>query len=170
MNLENPNRERAKLIVLLFPGVHLRKLQKLLGASFSTTRYHVERLTRDGEIVCSKEGRYQRLYPSGISDASRATYAVLQSKTARKILGVLAQNRQELRNGDLCAIAKLPRSTVSECTTLLCRVGLVGRRTGADGHALYGIKDGEGSLKLLSAFEKNLLDIASDRFADLWDI
>src|ERR1700685_952973 len=81
---QNPNRERVKKIVSLSPGIHLRMLQKLLGASFSTTRYHVEGLRRDGEIVCSKEGRYQRLYPAGTTDGSKATYAVLQGKTARK--------------------------------------------------------------------------------------
>jgi predicted transcriptional regulator len=170
LSLQNPNRARAKMIVSLSPGIHLRKLQKLLGTSFTTTRYHVEGLERDGEIVSSKEGRYQRLYPSGTTEVSRAAYAALQSKTARRILSVLAQNQREFRNGDLCEMVKLPRSTVSECTTLLSQAGLVTRRTGADGHATYGILDRERTLGLLTVFEKNLLDIAADRFADLWDI
>ena len=127
------------MIVSLSPGIHLRKLQKLLGTSFSTTRYHVEGLRRDGEIVCSKEGRYQRLYPAGTSDGSKAAYAVLQSKTARRILSALAHDQRDLRNGDLSEIVKMPRSTVSECTSLLSGAGLATRRIGADGHALYGI-------------------------------
>jgi len=158
------------MIVSLSPGIHLRKLQKLLGTSFSTTRYHVEGLRRGGEIVCSKEGRYQRLYPAGTSASSKATYAILQSKTARRILKVLARDQREVRNGDLCEMVDLPRSTVSECTSLLSRVGLVKRRIAADGYALYGIQDRQQTLELLTVFEKNLLDIATDRFTDLWDL
>lgn len=170
MSLQNANRERAKMIVSLSPGIHLRKLQKLLGTSFSTTRYHVEGLRRDGEIVCSREGRYQRLYPAGTADGSKAAYAVLQSKTARRILSALAHDQRDLRNGDLSEIVKMPRSTVSECTSLLSGAGLATRRVGADGHALYGIQDRQRTLELLDAFEKNLLEIATDRFTDLWDL
>ena len=170
MNLQNPNRERVKMIVSLSPGIHLRRLQKLLGTSFSTTRYHVEGLMREGDIVSSKEGRYQRLYPAGTTDSSRATYAVLQSKTARKVLGALARDQRNLRNADLCQMVGLPRSTVSECTTLLSRAGLVRRHIDTDGHASYGIQDSEKTLELLAAFERNLLDLATDRFTDLWDL
>ncbi|HVC27490.1 MAG TPA: hypothetical protein VND40_04960 [Nitrososphaerales archaeon] len=72
MNPQNQNRGRAKTIVSRSPGIHLRKLQKLLGASFSAIRSHVECLS-DGEIVCSKEGSYQRLYPAGTAEGSKAT-------------------------------------------------------------------------------------------------
>ena len=158
------------MIVSLSPGIHLRKLQKLLGTSFSTTRYHVEGLMRDGEIVCSKEGRYQRLYPAGTAESSKATYALLQSETARRVLGALVRGRGDLRNGELCEAACLPRSTVSEYTALLGDAGLVRRQVTADGHSLYGIQDRQRTLELLAAFEKNLLDIATDRFTDLWDL
>jgi predicted transcriptional regulator len=169
LSLQNPNRKRAKMIVSLSPGIHLRRLQKLLGTSFSTTRYHVQGLAKDGEIVCSKEGRYQRLYPAGTADDSKAAYAVLQSETARKVLGALARGEGELRNGDLCELVRLPRSTVSECTALLTKAGLVRRRVTVDGHATYGIQERGQTLQLLAAFERNLLDIATDRFTDLWD-
>jgi predicted transcriptional regulator len=170
LSLQNSNRERAKMIVSLSPGIHLRRLQKLLGTSFSTTRYHVEGLMKDGEIVSSKEGRYQRLYPAGTADHSKAAYAVLQSETARKVLRALARGDGELRNGDLCELVRLPRSTVSECTALLSKAGLVRRRVAVDGHATYGIQEREQTLQLLAAFERNLLEIATDRFTDLWDV
>ena len=170
MNLQNPNRERARMIVSLSPGIHLRKLQKLLGTSFSTTRYHVENLRKDGEIVCSKEGRYQRLYPAGTPDGSKATYALLQNKTARRILRAFVNDPRDMRNGDLCELVDLPRSTVSECTALLSRAGLLKRNIAVDGYALYRVLDREQTLELLTAFEKNLLEIATDRFTDLWDM
>jgi predicted transcriptional regulator len=170
LSLQNANRERVRMIVSLSPGIHLRKLQKLLGTSFSTARYHAEGLVKDGQIVCSKEGRYQRLYPAGTSEASRATYAILQAETARKVLGALARGEREMRNGDLCEEVGLPRSTVSECTALLSRAGLVRRRITADGHPSYEIQERERTIQLLASFERNLLDIATDRFTDLWDV
>lgn len=168
--MQNPNRERAKMIVSLSPGIHLRKLQKLLGTSFSTTRYHVESLTRGGEIVSTMDGRYQRLYPAGTADSSKAMYALVQSKSARKVLRALAHSQADLRNGDLAEIVRMPRSTVSEHIALLSGAGLVSRRVTGDGYTLYGIQDREGVLELLDAFEKNLLDIATDRFTELWDL
>jgi len=75
-----------------------------------------------------------------------------------------------LRNGELCETAGLPRSTVSEYTALLSEAGLVRRHVTADGHAIYGIQDRQRTLELLAAFEKNLLDIVTDRFTDLWDL
>lgn len=168
MSFQNVNRERVKMIVSLSPGLHLRKLQRLLGASFSTTRYHVERLEREGEIVSSREGRYQRLYPAGTAEGSRGVFAVLQSKNARRILALLAEG--ERRNGDLCEEAGLPRSTVSECTSALSGAGLVTRRVTVEGHAVYGVEDRLRTVELLAGLERNLLDIASDRFADLWDL
>jgi len=35
---------------------------------------------------------------------------------------------------------------------------------------LHGVQDRQGTLELLATFEKNLFDIATDRFTDLWDL
>ena len=79
-------------MISLLPGIHLRRLQKLLGTSFTTTRYHVASLEREGEIVRSKDGRYERLYPVGTPDNMKAAYACLQSETARTVLRLLVES------------------------------------------------------------------------------
>ncbi len=85
-------------------------------------------------------------------------------------MGALAGAQGELRNGSLCKVVKMPRSTVSEHTSLLSRAGLVTRRISPEGYATYGIGDRQQTLELLAVFERNLLEIATDRFTDLWDI
>ena len=166
----NSKRTQTKLIVSLCPGIHLRKLQKALGASFTTTRYHVENLERDGEIVRSKDGRYDRLYPVGTADTMKAVFAVVQSKTARKILQTLADSDQhELTNSDLFELTNLPRSTISECVTQLSSALLVRRSVKADGRILYELQDREEVTRLLAVFHKNMLTLAADSFVDLWD-
>jgi predicted transcriptional regulator len=159
------------LIVSLSPGVHIRRLQKLLGASFTTTRYHVERLEQDGEIVRSKDGRYDRLYPAGMLDSAKAVYATFQSNNARKILRVLSQEEpQELTNAELSVRTRLSRSTVSECVGGLIKASLIKRSVAPDGRILFGLQNGAEMIQLLSVFQRNLLSIAADRFIELWDI
>ena len=65
MSTENVKRIRAKELVSLFPGVHLRQLQRLLNTYFQ--HHQVPRLQsqRDGEVVCSRVGGYSRLFPAG---------------------------------------------------------------------------------------------------------
>jgi len=171
LNVQNSNRARTKLIVSLFPGIHLRKLQKLLGTSFSTTRYHVASLERDGEIVRSRYGRYDRLYSAGTVESAKAAYAVLQGKTARKVLQVLVEDNSEaFTNGDLSGRTHLTRSAVSDCTRYLCGINLVRRSVKADGRVVYEARDKEEILRLLAIFQKNLMNLAADRFIDLWDV
>ena len=171
MTAQRSYRAQTVLIVSLSPGVHIRRLQKLLGASFSTTRYHVERLEQDGEIVRSKDGRYDRLFPAGMPDSTKTVYATLQSDNARKILRVLTQeDPQELTNAELSERTSLSRSTVSECVGGMSRASLVRRSITADGRILFRVQDRAEMLQLLSVFQRNLLSIATDRFIDLWDI
>jgi predicted transcriptional regulator len=164
-------RSQTKLLVSLSPGIHVRRLQKLLGASFTTTRYHVDILERDGEIVRSKDGRYDRLYPAGTAEGMKAVYAVLQSKTARKVLQALADcSPQELTNGDLSERTNLPRSTVSECIRHVVGASMVRRYVTMDGRILYELQDKEEVLRLLGTFKRSVLNAAADRFIDLWDL
>jgi predicted transcriptional regulator len=169
MNAQNLNRLRIKQIVSLSPGVHLRRVQRILGASFSTTRYHVENLERDGEIVSSVDGRYQRLYPAGTAEDMKAAYAAVQSRTTRRVLKAMMDSTRDLTNGDLCSTAHLPRSTISEQVSVLRKVGLVGRRLTVDGTTLYDVRDRERAAQLLAAFDRGMLGMATEGFIDLWD-
>ena len=164
-------RNQTKLIVSLSPGIHVRRLQRLLGASFSTTRYHVENLERDGEIVRSKDGRYDRLYPAGTAEGMKAVYSALQNKTTRKVLQALADGHPpELTNGDLAERTGLPRSTISECIHHIAGASMVRRSLSMDGRILYELQDKEEVLRLLAAFKRSVLNTAADRFIDLWDL
>jgi len=154
----------------MLPGIHLRGLQKLLGTSFTTTRYHVANLERDGEIIRSRDGRYDRLYPAGTTEHLKSVYACLQSETARAVLHLLVENPDEMTKTDISARVKLAGSTTSECITLLEQVDLVRRAFTSDGRVVYGINDAERVLPLLAVFRRNLLDVTTDNFIDLWDI
>jgi predicted transcriptional regulator len=168
LNAQNLNRIRAKQLVELSPGIHLRMLQRLLGASFSTTRYHVFNLERDGEIVCLKDGRHNRLYPVGLPDSMKAAHACLQNKTARRVLQGLVDCPSGIASGSLAERLGLPGSTTSECVSLLGRAGLVSREFTVEGQVVYRPKDRELATSLLATFKRNMLAVATDSFIDLW--
>jgi len=163
----NSNKMRAKTLVELFPGIHLRKLQRLLGTSFSTTRYHVDHLLREGEIVSERERGYTRLYPSGFEQGDRRIYAGLQNKSARSILHALISSRL-LGKAELAEATQLSRSTIATQLEVLELLNLVEELESHGGQPAYRIIDGGRVALILSALEKNPLSVATDNFIDLW--
>ena len=170
MRPQNSRRAQTKLIISLSPGIHLRRLQKLLDASFTTTRYHVKKLEQDGEVVRWKDGRYDRLYPAGMTDRKKGVYSALQKGTARKVLEALAESDgQGMTNGSLSQRLQISRSTVSDCVRELSKAGVLTRSFSPDGRILYEIKDPEQLSQLLATFEKGILRVATAAYIDLWD-
>ena len=172
MNSQNANRLRVKELVSSSPGIHLRRLQKLLGVSWSTTRYHVYNLMKDGEIVSSPSRGHNRLYPAGTTHEMKTVYACLQNKSVRKVLRGLANGATSgLTQAKLSEMVRLSRSTISSCVATLDGVGFVRRRSTTDGQVTLEVQDRKQVLELLAVFDRNdLLSVATDRFSDLWDI
>jgi predicted transcriptional regulator len=166
LNLQNQTRLRAKAFVSFLPGVHLRELQRLLGVSFSTTRYHVRNLQRDGEIVCAKHGRYSCLFLAGVERSEMPIFADFQRPSTRAVLKVLTRGGASLLN--LEASTGLSRSAVSEQLGELVLDGLVLKEDTERG-IVFRVKEVERVSRLLSLFERHRLALVTDRFIDLWD-
>ena len=162
------NRLRAKRLVALFPGIHLRKLQRVMNTSFNTTRYHVDNLERSGEIVCAVEHGRKRLYPAGFDGRAREVQTVLLDNASRKILCALLEDGT-LGNAGISEETGLPKSTVSEHIETLRRLGLVKRNVSLEGVASYELQEREEVAQLIADFRRNLMASAADRFIDLWD-
>jgi len=169
MSTLNFNRLRTKKVVSLFPGIHLRKLQRVTNTSFNTTRYHVRNLERAGEIVSSTEGGLKRLYPAGLDESSRKVRAFLLDKTARKILAVLLETGA-LGNGELAGRTHLAKSTVSEHVDAMRKAYILKRNVALDGTVSYEVQNKDEIALIFTIFQRNLLASATDRFIDLWDI
>jgi predicted transcriptional regulator len=168
LSSDNFNRLRTKELVALFPGIHLRELQRLLKTSFNTTRYHVHNLERDGEVLCSREAGYSRLFPIGFEESAKGLYSVLHSRITRQVLRALVDGRR-LTNGEITAATGLPKSTVSEHIDLLCEMKLAKRSVTLGEGPSYEIQDQARVEEALALFERNLLTVAADSFIDLWD-
>jgi len=69
--VKTEGRLRIKLLVSLHPGLHLRELQRQIGLSFSSTRYHLDKLAKQGEIDRVEDNGYSRIYPAGIDQSDK---------------------------------------------------------------------------------------------------
>src|SRR2546428_6817051 len=166
--MQGISRVRVKLIVFLSPGVHLRELQRLLGMSFNSTRYLVDKLTKAGEIVRVEEGGYSRLYPSGTSEAERTLFAVVRAETDRKILSSLLTDLI-LSNKRLSEQTGLAKSTISEHLAELVRMGIVKTLQIDETSLAYELEQPETIPLLLKSLNHSLRSKATDRLIDPWD-
>jgi predicted transcriptional regulator len=151
-------------------------LSRYLGASLSTTRYHLVNLEKDGEIFCRKEGEYLRSYPLWARDErSRAVCAAVQQKAVRRVLRVMFGQRNGEQviasNSWISGAAHLSQSTVSECIALLRSLHLVKRVITREGHVVFKISEGDRELlsKILASYDGNFISRATDSYLNLWE-
>jgi predicted transcriptional regulator len=165
---ENTHRSRARLLVFLFPGIHLRRMQRLLGLSFSSTRYHVDVLSRTGQIERVEDGGYSRLYPPGLDGENRILFSSLRSQSKRTILKTLIEN-PGLTQRQLMGLTGLAKSTLSETLKALVEAQIIETTSMATGLVVYHVRDKETVLALLES-TSTAVERVVDRFIDLWDL
>jgi predicted transcriptional regulator len=155
-------------IVSLLPGIHLRELQRLLGISFSSTRYNVDKLCNSGEITSHRDNGHLRLYPKGTRDDERQIFSILRNRTAVAILNAVVD--ESLSHKQLCERTRIAKSTVSEYLSHLTEIGFIKVKLSSDLKTLYELQNDN---KLLQALlSSNLIrppGSATERFIDLWD-
>lgn len=161
------NRQRILVFVSLFPGLHLRGLQRLIGLSYNTTRYHVESLSKVGEIERREERGHSRFYPAGMSDFDKALFSLVRSPTDRRILECLAKIGKASQS-DLCRVTGYGRSTISEHMTQLVMHRIVTVLPIPRGGVEYDLTTPYRIKSIISA-QQSLLKRTTDKFIDLWD-
>ena len=164
--MKTEGRARIRLLVSLQPGLHLRELQRQIGLSFSSTRYHVDRLAKEGEIERVEDKGYSRIYPAGTGANDRILLSVVRRKTDHKILSCfLTENGASQQR--LIDFTGLSKSTVSEHLATLLELGIVRLRSG-DERRVFELTDLAKIDRLMRRYPV-LLEKATSRFIDLWD-
>jgi predicted transcriptional regulator len=166
LSSQGANRARILQLVHLLPGLHLRELQRLLHISFSSTRYNVGSLTRSGEVVCERSGKYSRLFPAMSTDGERAFYTLLRGGGARAILSALGKG-SALTHREISEMTGLAKSTVSEHVQALLTHGVV-RTIYSEGRLKVELMDAANVLAVLNR-EVRMVDRLVNNFVELWD-
>jgi predicted transcriptional regulator len=159
---------RIRLLVWLLPGLHLRELQRLIGMSFNSVRYQVDKLTASGEILRIEEGGFSRLYPVGTSDADKALFSAIRRPTDRQILAIMIKTRR-VSHRELSTLTGFAKSTLSEHLGRLAEIGAIVRRISSESTVEYELTDPARIEALINVQNLTLVRKATDRFIDLWD-
>ena len=160
------SRVRIKLLVSLQPGLHLRELQRQIGLSFSSTRYHVDKLAKQGEIDRVEDNGYSRIYPAGIDQRDKILLSLVRRETDRRILSSFLRENS-LSQQRLIDLSKLAKSTVSEHLATLLMLGVVRTKAGGE-RRIFELTDPAKIDTMLNRYPR-LLSNATRRFIDLWD-
>jgi predicted transcriptional regulator len=161
------NRARILHSATVLPGIHLRELARLLGLSLHSVRYHVESLSRTGQIICEKNGRYSRIFPIGTPESDMALYSLLRNKSIRKTVLALCSS-SKLSNKEICEKTGLAKSTVSEIVQKLLETEIVQLEFSNAGTAI-GFQDPNHVKKLLQNANLDVKPGIVDTYIDLWD-
>ena len=163
---DNPNRTRVRNAVELAPGIHLRELQRLMGLSFTTVRHHVAKLARAGDVECSAQGGYTRIFPRGFPESERGIVSALRRGSSRQVLRELLRGKGT-SNKEISLSTGLAKSTVAKHLKLLKGLGIVREDTSLEGRGEYTLQNPGLIARLVTAGGAKL-DLASDRYIELW--
>ena len=164
--LRSEGRLRIKLLVSLQPGLHLRELQRQIGLSFSSTRYHVNKLAKEGEIDRVEDSGYSRIFPAGTDYNDKILLSFVRKKTDHRILSSLL-TENHLSQQRLCDLTGLSKSTISEHIATLQELGIVRAKTGPERRS-FELTDRTKINEMVNG-NPVLLKKATHRFVDLWD-
>ena len=164
--MRSEGRLRIKLLVSLQPGLHLRELQRQIGLSFSSTRYHVNKLAKEGAIDRVDDSGYSRIFPAGTDYNDKILLSFVRRKTDRRILlSLLTENH--LSQQRLCDLTGLSKSTISEHLASLQELGIVRAKSGPDRRS-FELTDRAKINEMVNG-NPVLLKKVTHRFVDLWD-
>lgn len=165
--MQNATRIYIKILLQIFPGIHLRELQRQIGISFNSTRYHVDKLSKDNELLRVDDRRYSRLYPAQIERDDIVLFAAIRNNIDKRILHEL--DREGTCSSEyLRRLTGLAKSTLSEHLTKLRSQGILDYRA-ISGVYMYSLRNTEKVHLALSEQRPRILGQAGERFAALWD-
>ena len=150
------------------PGIHVRRIVDRLAYAKGTVQYHLRRLTDEGLLEASDDGKYTRYYPAGEFTAEEQTVmnALRRTYSRRIIAHLLADG--PLSTSALSERLEKANSTVSWHLSELHEAGLVEkerRGTSVD----YALTDPDRARYLYTVYRGSFTDRLVDRLLGLWE-
>jgi len=124
----NINRQRIYLYIKSNPGVHLRKISKVLDIAIGDTNYNLNNLEQSGFVKHRKWGVYKRYFVISIKDGrSESILAILQQETPRTIVLYLIEHPGSIQN-EICRHVSFSAPSVKWHMTRLKEMDMVYER------------------------------------------
>jgi predicted transcriptional regulator len=152
-----------------YPGIHVRGLERHVGASAPLVQYHLKRLEEAGFVEAHEQGGYTRYYPTHKGKTAQVTkrdlplVGLLREEVPLHIVLLLLDHGPQT-HGALVEALGVAKSTASYHLAKLAEAGIVEREPGT--HRLR-LAERERMYKLLLAY-RPMPDLV-DAFASVWD-
>lgn len=165
--LDLENRRRIYQLLLKYPGMYLREMEKELGLAIGVLEYNLSIMEKKEILMVEREGNRKRYFVrEQFSSADKATIALLRQEIPRRIVIFLM-----LHTGasfqDVLAQFKISKSTLSFHIKKLTEAGIVAAEK--DGRSTsYTVRDPEDTARVILTYKASFLDAVVDRFAEVW--
>jgi len=157
-------RHRIRDDVRRHPGSSARDVQRRLELGWGDTAYHLDRLTRLGELHRERGGWRDYYFDREFTWADRRILRALHSPAEQSLVVAVAE-RPGATFTDLVQQTGLGRSTVSFHLRKLAQLGVIAARPPGSGGG-FDVVDPDRLRSLLTAYAASLRDRLVDRFAE----
>ncbi|HWG91214.1 MAG TPA: hypothetical protein VNZ52_10250, partial [Candidatus Thermoplasmatota archaeon] len=149
------------------PGVHARRLQRLVDIPMSTLVYHLRYLEKH-QVVLAKEDKYYKRYyvREEVGRDDKPVLAALQQEKLRRIVLAVLEGG-DVGYGALKEAVPLPASTLSLHLKELVDLGVLARRR-VGRETRYVVANEGQVVALLMRYRESLVDRLMDRVVALW--
>jgi len=166
MNEQSDVEIRRKIYRLIYknPGLHSRKIAKVLKISGQLADYHLAYLEKDKLIIGVKQEGYRRFYVEGkIGHTERQRISLLRQEIPLKIILFLLKNPNS-RHSDLYNFIGIAPSTLSYHLKKLIDKDIVTFKV-LNNEVFYFVKNEQEIINLVVKYEPHSW---IDNFEDVW--
>ncbi len=161
------SRNRIYNLILAFPGLHFREIQRRLRTATGALEYHLGVLTDSGAIESRRYGQFRRFYPKGLHESEASLLSVLRHERQRNIVIFLSLHPHATHTM-IAKQMRLSASTVSWYLRRLKASGVV--RSEKDGrYERYIVSNPVQVGNVLRSYKPSFLDKAVNNFLSMWD-
>ncbi len=165
--LELENRRKIYQLILKYPGMYLREIEKELGLAVGVLEYHLKYLVKNELLSIEEEGNRIRYFAGeNVSWGDKATIGLLRQKIPRRIVVHLMLN-PGVKFKDVLEQFSVSKSTLSFHMKKLVDANLV-EATKEGRETSYEVIDQETVARIILTYKASFLDSVVDRFADTW--
>jgi predicted transcriptional regulator len=157
-------RVRVRDDVRRHPGSSAREIQRRLDLGWGDAAYHLDRLTRSGEVRRERGGWRDYYFANDLTWADRRIFQALHSPAERTLV-LATTERPGATFTDLVGSTGLGRATVSFHLRKLVELGVLLQRPAESGGG-FTVVDPERIRALLTTYAASLKDRWVDRFVE----
>lgn len=171
-NIASNNGTRTAILqaIRLFPGIHFRALQRILGITNGSLQYHLDVLENQGLVKRFKGYGYTRFYPQECVGINPKAMSVVTHPTVEKILTLMLQH-EEITLKEISEKLGITVSTALWHLRRLENAGIVAKETNGETYGrkhIYKLHNKKEVETLLKTRKISLMDKLSNSWIELW--